>query len=90
MQTADVGAGVDAEFVGQRTPNRREGGQGIGLPPGAAQGEHALRPEPFDERGLGEQRTELDQWQWCARASTAVTPGRDHCPVGRPSRRQNE
>ena len=61
MQIAQFGPGVHTEFVGQRAPDRGEGGQGVGLPTGAVEGEHALRPEPFDERVLGEQRTELGE-----------------------------
>ena len=58
LEAAQLGPGLDPDLLGQRLAGVAVGLQGLGLAPGAVEGEHALGVEALVERVLGEQRLE--------------------------------
>ena len=58
LEAAQLGPGLDPDLLGQRLARLAVGLQGLGLAPGAVEGEHALGVEALVERVLGEQRLE--------------------------------
>ena len=56
MQVAQGRAGVDAQLVAEQVAHQDEAAQGLGLPPGAVEGQHQLAPPAFPERLGGGQR----------------------------------
>ena len=59
MDPAQLGAGVDAQLVGQHLPGVVEGLQRLGLAPASVQRDHQQPAHPLPERVLGDQRGQL-------------------------------
>ena len=61
VQLAQVGPGVDTELVGQSSGGRCVGGDRVGLPAAAVQGEQELADQPLVERVQQHQLLQLRQ-----------------------------
>lgn len=81
MQPGQGGARFDAELGAEHVAQLVVGAQGLGLPPGAVEGQHPLRPQAFpDPVGRGERLQLADQLAVAAADQVGVDPllERDH------------
>ena len=59
MQLPQLGAGIDAELIGDQLAGLRVGLQGLRLPARGVQGLHEQGPQLLPERVIGEQPAQL-------------------------------